>query len=193
MQGMDAKFAAGSRHSGRERGFTLIEAMIALVIAAILIGVALPAFSGAVANANASSTRTLLYDSILTAGTHATVTGSAVVLCASGDGKSCSGSVDWSHGWIAFADLDGDRSHGAADTMLRRQGPLSGDTKMRSTAGRTMLVFQPDGATPGSNVTFTLCDQRGPAKATTVVLANSGRMRQGVPSEAAALACAYGG
>ena len=54
-------------------------------------------------------------------------------------------------------------------------------------------MFQPNGGNAGSNVTFTLCDSRGIEKATTLVLANDGRLRQGKPSADAAQACVYGG
>ena len=60
---------------------------------------------------------------------------------------------------------------------------------LRTTVGRTRLVFQPNGGNAGSNVTFTLCDGRGAAQATTLVLANDGRLRSGTPSTAAAQAC----
>jgi type IV fimbrial biogenesis protein FimT len=50
-------------------------------------------------------------------------------------------------------------------------------------------VFQPNGGNAGSNATFTLCDGRGAARASTVVLANDGRLRRGRPTPAAARAC----
>ena len=127
---------------------------------------------------------------LLAALEHSTVTGAEVVVCPSGDGASCSASSDWSGGWIAFADLDADRAHGPGETMLRQEPALAGDTHLRSTTGRTRVVFQPHGgAAAGSNVTFTLCDGRGAAKATTLVLANSGRIRQDEASPEAASAC----
>ncbi len=62
-------------------------------------------------------------------------------------------------------------------------------TRLRHAARRPRLVFQPNGGNAGSNVTFTLCDRRGAAKATTLVLANDGLLRAGTPSAAAAEAC----
>ena len=54
-------------------------------------------------------------------------------------------------------------------------------------------MSQPNGGNAGLNVTFTLCDSRGIEKATTLVLANDDRLRQGTPTAAAAQACVYGG
>ena len=179
--------------SSKIAGFTLIEAIIVLAVVGVLIGIALPAWISAVAATRTSGARGLLYDAVLASGNHAMVTGSAVVLCASSDGNTCNGGSDWSAGWIAFADLDRDRQHGATETLLRLQARLPGETRLRGTSGRSQLVFQPLGGTPGSNATFTLCDQRGPDKAIAVVLANSGRLRQDVPSRQAALDCVHGG
>jgi type IV fimbrial biogenesis protein FimT len=50
-------------------------------------------------------------------------------------------------------------------------------------------VVQPNGGNAGSNVTFTLCDGRGADQATTLVLANNGRLRSGTPTADAAQAC----
>jgi hypothetical protein len=49
-----------------------------------------------------------------------------------------------------FADLDGDRTHDAYETVLRRVAPLGGRARLRSTVGRTRLVFQPNGTANGS-------------------------------------------
>jgi type IV fimbrial biogenesis protein FimT len=174
--------------SRRQSGFTLVEAMVSLVVVAILAGVAVPAWSSASEAARNASAQAALGMSILGAVSHAALTGSEVVLCP-GDDAGCRPSIDWSGGWIAYADLDRDRIRDPNETLLKAAGPLGGRVHLRSTPGRTRLVFQPNGGNVGSNVTFTLCDGRGVAKAITLVLANNGRLRSGVPTEAAALAC----
>lgn len=173
---------------GRIAGFTLIEALIALVVACLLVGVAVPAWSGVLESAHAVSAKADLAATLTRSISHAALAGSEVVLCP-GDVDGCHDTPDWSAGWIAYADIDGDRQRGAGETLLQVEKPLQGKVHLRSTAGRTRLVFQPNGGNVGSNVTFTLCDGRGEAKATTLVLANDGRLRTGVPSTAAAQAC----
>lgn len=175
-----------------QAGFTLIEALVAMAIVAIGLCIAVPAYSNVVAATHTGSARIDLAESLFAALNHSTLTQTDVVVCSSSNGTACSGSIDWSQGWIAFADIDGDRAHGPNETLLRHESHLAGATHLRSTAQRTRIVFQPHGgAAAGSNVTFTLCDARGPEKATTVVLANSGRLRQGTPTAAAAMACVY--
>lgn len=177
----------------KDAGFTLIELMIAVAVVAILLGLGVPAWHSVVSATHSSSARELLYEATLAAGNHAMVAGNAAVLCASTDGVQCSGGSDWSHGWIAFSDTNRDRTRSNDERLLRVQGALPDGVHLRGTAGRSRLVFQPMGGTPGSNVTFTLCDKRGAAKASTVVMANNGRLRLSKPSQQAALDCVYGG
>ncbi len=172
------------------QGFTLIETLIALVVVAILAAIAIPAYGNAVAASRAGKARVDLAATLFTGFRHATLTQTRVIVCPSPTGTDCSGSTDWSAGWIAFPDLDDDRRHGANEPLLDHGHALGNGVHLRSTSGRTRIVLQPHGgAASGSNVTFTLCDSRGPAKATTLVLANSGRLRQGTPSPTAAAAC----
>lgn len=173
----------------QHRGFTLIEVLIALAIVGILVGIAVPAWSGARAAVHAGSARAALLDSLLVATRHSTLAATRVVLCASRDGRECSGDPDWSGGWLVFADPDGDREHDGSETLLRRQPALAGSARLRSTSGRTRLVFQRHGGNPGSNVTFTLCDGRGMESAIALVLGNGGRLRSAIPDPAAASDC----
>ena len=172
----------------RMRGFTLIEAVIVLAVGGILVGAAVPAWSGAVENARSSSVKADLLATLTRAISHAAMAGSEVVLCP-GDSGGCRSTTDWSGGWIAYADIDGNRQRSANETLLQAEPALPGNVHLRSTVGRTRLVFQPNGGNAGSNVTFTLCDGRGAARATTLVLANDGRLRTGKATVTGAEAC----
>jgi type IV fimbrial biogenesis protein FimT len=166
----------------------LVEAVIALAVMSLLVGAALPACSSALESAHATSAKVALVDTLTRSISHAALAGSEVVLCP-GAADGCRDSIDWSHGWIAYADIDGNRQRGPNETLLQVQPALSGNAHLRSTVGRTRIVFQPNGGNAGSNITFTLCDGRGAARATTLVLANDGRLRAGAPTPAAAAAC----
>ncbi|MBF6022768.1 GspH/FimT family pseudopilin [Lysobacter niastensis] len=178
--------------SRTDAGFTLLEVIIALTVTAILLALAVPAWSNARAAAYRALAQSALEGTLLDANRHATVTATEVVICPVSTAERCSGSSDWSPGWMVFADLDGDRTRDANETVVRREAALAGGIRLKSTQGRTRLIIQPNGGNAGSNVTFTLCDARGAAKASTLVLSNSGQMRHGKPTEAAAQACAYG-
>jgi len=162
--------------------------LLALAIAAVLLATAVPALGSAVEAAHAGAARADLLHTLNRAITHSALTGTEVVVCP-GDPAGCRVTADWSAGWVAWADLDGDRERDGNETLLQHQAPLGGRVHLRTTVGRTRLVFQPDGGNAGSNATFTLCDGRGAAQATSLVLANDGRFRAGRPTAAAAQAC----
>jgi type IV fimbrial biogenesis protein FimT len=172
----------------RMRGFTLIEAMIVLAVGGTLVGAAVPAWTGAVESARSSSVKSDLLATLTRAISHASVAGSEVVLCP-GNSGGCLSTTDWSGGWIAYADIDGDGQRGANEILLQAEPALPGSVHLRSTVGRTRIVFQPNGGNAGSNVTFTLCDGRGASQATTLVLANDGRLRSGKATAIGAEAC----
>ena len=179
--------------STRANGFTLIEALIAMTVAAILLAIAVPALSHAKAATDSGAVRMELAASLLDAVRHSAITSTEVVICPRTAADQCSGSTNWDGGWMVFADINGNRSHEANETLLAGEKPLANDVHLRSTAGRTRLVLQPNGGNAGSNVTFTLCDSRGPASAITLVLSNGGNLRTGRPTERAAWNCIYGG
>jgi type IV fimbrial biogenesis protein FimT len=173
-------------------GFTLVETLVCLAIAGVLLCVAGPACADLVQRSHAAAARAALLDSILQAVRHSALTGGEVVLCPGGD-TGCVPGSDWSGGWIAYADTDGDRVRDTAEPLLRVVPALASGVRLVTSAGRKRLVFQPTGGNAGSNATFTLCDRRGARSAVSLVLSNGGRLRAGKPAPAAARRCAGGG
>ena len=165
-----------------QRGLTLIELLIVAAVAAILFGVAVPAFSNGLEAARTSDARAGLLASLATAAGRATITGAHGVLCPSQDGANCLNSPDWSGGWLVFIDSNGSRELEGGERVLRVQAALAGKVRLRSTVGRTRIVFQGNGGNAGSNVTFTLCDGRGPSRARALIMSNTGGLRDGTPS-----------
>ena len=168
-------------------GFTLLELVVILVIAAVLVGVATAAVGDGLEAARAADARARLLASLSLAAHRAALSGYHGVACSSLDGASCSGSVDWTPGWIVFLDADGDGVRDPGEAPLDTAPALAGQVRLRSTVGRTRVVFQGNGGNAGSNITYTLCDGRGPAQARSLVISNAGRMRD-APAEAAAAA-----
>lgn len=190
----DRTFAPRHRRPAlrRSQGFTLFDALLGMCITALVFGIALPNYRNAVAQVHAASARSAMTMTLFGAMRDSTVNGKEAVVCPSRGTNACSESTDWSHGWIAFIDLNGDRQRSAGEVLVRRQAALSGDVRLYSTQGRPRIVFQPNGSNAGSNVTFTLCDRRGPDEALRLVLANSGRLRA-LPARAGdAVACTAG-
>lgn len=175
-----------------QKGFSLLELLIAITIAGVLMAVAIPAWSHVRAAAGSAAVRTELAATLLDAVRHSAIASTEVVVCGRATGDQCSGQPDWDAGWVAFADADGNRRRGAGEALLLSHDALPDDVHLRTTSGRTRLVFQPGGSNAGSNVTFTLCDARGPDRATSLVLSNDGKLHSGKPSASAARSCVYG-
>lgn len=108
----------------------------------------------------------------------AAITGKRAVLCPSSDGRECTSTPDFSRSWIAFLDEDGNREHAASEALILTKAALPADVRLRSTLGRTRVIF------PGSAVTFTLCDARGASHARSLIFAEDGRLRHRNPTAA---------
>jgi len=176
------------RHTG---GFTLLELLIALTILGILLGIAIPALKNAVARVQATSARSAITATLFDAQRNATVVGREIVVCPAA-GEQCIGGHDWSHGWIAFIDYDNNRLRGLGEQIVRREDELPAGVRLHGTNGRPRIVYQPNGGSAGTNITFTLCDRRGPKSAQALVLSNGARLRHERAKPAAAAACAAG-
>jgi type IV fimbrial biogenesis protein FimT len=174
----------------RCHGYTLVELACVLVIGLALLLAAGRAVDSALEAARSHDARERLAASLVAAATRAGMTGRHAVVCPSANGRTCAATEEWSGGWIAFLDLDEDGAADAGERQLARVEAVGGRVRLRSTAGRRRVTFQGNGGNAGSNLTFTLCDGRGPAKARSLVLANSGRLRE-TPASArsAAAAC----
>lgn len=175
----------------RAVGFTLLDMVVAMTILGILMGIVIPAFRDAVARTQAASARSAITTTLFDALRHATVLGREIVVCPGGAGQ-CAGGTDWSPGWIAFIDADGDRLRGPDEQIIRQQEALPDGVRLHGSIGRPRIVYQPNGGNGGSNITFTLCDRRGPEHAQALILSNGGRLRSDRPTPAAAAACANG-
>jgi len=174
-----------------QRGWTLIELVIVLTVCAILASISLSALGGGLEAARAADARAALTASLVLAVNHSTNAGSRAVLCPSADATSCLDSPDWSQGWLVFLDPNANRELDGGEAIIKRQPRLAGKARLHSTAGRTRIVFQASGSNAGSNVTWTLCDGRGPSRAVALVMNNSGRFREDKPTpQSAAETCA---
>jgi len=171
------------------RGITLIETMLALALAAILLATAAPAFGTLTARTESDVSRGTLVTALETARLLAISRSAHVVVCPSADQQYCGQTTEWQHGWIVFADLDHDGTRGVNEAILSVTQSGPNGVAILSGAGRKRIDFRPDGSSPGSNATFTLCDARGAAAAQAIVINNAGRLRIGKATPAAAAAC----
>ena len=174
----------------RNKGLTLIELIFCVAIVSVLCAISLPAIGGLLADSQARASNNLLVTALNLARVSAANRQDEVVLCPSSDQRHCTGGVWWQNGWIVFQDLDHDGARSDSEPILSAAQAQAG-MAIESTSGRQHVVYRPDGSATGTNVTITLCDRRGAAKASAIVINNGGRPRQGKPTATeAANACA---
>lgn len=162
---------------GRQRGLSLTEVLIALALTLLTTCVVLPAAASALERVRVARLQGELAETFLLSARHAVVAGAPAVLCPSAaGGAGCADANDWSDGWLAFADLDGDRGFSAGDTLLRRSPALDGGLRLLVSSRRTRIVFQPHGGSAGSNASFAVC-AGSRHRLGTLLLSNAGQFR----------------
>ena len=77
------------------RGFTLIELMVVVAIAAILLMVAAPSFNETIEQSRVETVQNDLMRDVAFARQQALSRNSLVTICRSADGASCAGAGDW--------------------------------------------------------------------------------------------------
>lgn len=115
-----AKASFRARWLPIRRGFTLVEIMITLAVAAILAAMAVPAMQQVMAARATDSAAEDLVASLRLARSEALKRGYPVSVCASVDGASCAGSnVQWKAGWLVFTDDNRDGVLNGSEKAIR--------------------------------------------------------------------------
>lgn len=120
------------------QGFTLYELMVTLAVASVIISFGVPGFQSYVQNSRAVTHTNDLVTALNLGRSEATRRGSPIDLCASTDAATCSGSNDWSTGWIVRT---------PAGEVLRAWPERSGGAGVL-TANVPTLRFQARGSLP---------------------------------------------
>lgn len=169
------------REEGRAAGFTLVELVTTLAIAAVLFGLGAPAWQSWIASQQLSNHAHLVIDALNLARSEAVKRGFRVNVCKSADRLHCADQGGWEQGWILFVD---DNQNGEVDhdeAVLHVEGPaenritVSGNAPVEDYVSYTSLghARMLNGALQMG--TFVVC--KPGQNALKVVLANSGRAR----------------
>ncbi len=109
---------AKSNINNKNRGFTLIELMVTVSIAAILLSIAVPSFKTMLKNNRVTTSSNEFVAALILARSEALKRNNTVSVCTTTDQQSCSNSTDFANGWIVFLNCndDGSIDNGASDT-----------------------------------------------------------------------------
>ena len=123
-------------------GFTLFELMVTLAVAALILSLGVPGFRSFIQNNRATTHTNDLVTALNLGRSEATRRGASVLLCSSSDGATCSGSNDWSSGWIVRS---------SAGAVVRTWPERSGGGGVL-TANVSQIQFQARGSLSGGTV-----------------------------------------
>lgn len=163
-----------------QRGFSLIELMTILGVAAVLFTIAGPALQQFTNNSRRTGAVNNFIASIHIARNTAITTNSRVTMCASEAGATCE-LVAWNEGWIVFTDQNSNQLVDAGETIV---GTSAGYDSLVIQSGQfpSFVMYRPTGramtvSVTGNSGEFTVCDSRGADYARAVIMDLSGRPR----------------
>jgi type IV fimbrial biogenesis protein FimT len=172
----------------RGNGFTLIELILVVGLAAVIAAMAVPTMGDMLERNRAGALGREFFTSLSLARSTAVMTGKNVVVCKSPDGLGCATEGDWSQGWLIFEDYDKDKSCWDAaaarcsdggrilqvyPAQAQQQVTLRGNENVRN-----LIVFNPQGKVAKTNGTLTLCRVRDNAALGGMVISTPGRVRK---------------
>ncbi|MFO7859403.1 MAG: GspH/FimT family pseudopilin [Ectothiorhodospiraceae bacterium] len=175
-------------------GFTLLQLLITVTVAAILATVAVPAFQEFLERQRSQAAIAELRNALALGRQEAAQSGSSVTVCPTANGEACRNDGDWSDGWMVFEDPDrletcddagnGQCNHGGR--VFSVHPGVSGAVTINGNALiEDAVTFRPQGFAKLSNGTFTVCSADGEILRGLVV-AWSGRMRKAGPGDSTA-------
>jgi type IV fimbrial biogenesis protein FimT len=159
----------------RECGYSLLELLMTIAIAAMILTLGLPSFSALTAR-NAQRTEiNALFHAIHLARKGSIMRKEVVSLCPTADGASCDPGRDWSGGFLVFENKDRDEPPELDDgeILLYRHETIP---SVRITANRRGFTLR---ATflRATNGTLVVCDRAGRVMPRALVVSYTGRPR----------------
>ncbi|MEM8661489.1 MAG: GspH/FimT family pseudopilin [Pseudomonadota bacterium] len=147
----------------RKSGFTMVEMMVALLVLAVLLVLSAPGLTDLIKNNRMLSYVYSVRAALNGARAEAIAQRNSVTLCRSADGQTCATAAgDWNTGFVAFLDSDGDNAVDDPNELIVISQVIDEDSlTMVYSAGDAVRFDSRGYAAPGTQGTFTVCDDRG--------------------------------
>ncbi|MBI4755014.1 MAG: GspH/FimT family pseudopilin [Betaproteobacteria bacterium] len=169
------------------QGFTLVELMVTLLVAAIIVAASVPTFREFVLRNRMAASTNELITALALARSEAIKRGVQVAVCGRAAGAETCVAGNWGNGWLVFADADGNGKVDGDDELLRAQGPLPESmTLLASGLADNRIVYLPTGFPPqpfvaggASEVRLQLCHVPGSGAppCNDILINSTGRVR----------------
>lgn len=146
----------------QSKGFSLIELMVTLAIAAIVLSVGVPSFRSVIMDGRLTTVANQFVTSVSLARSAAVRYQRNAFVCTSSNYDDpipvCTASTDWSNGWIVWVDKDRDAVTDANE-IISVFAPLS-DSSSFSSLGTAGFAYNARGFSLSGGDELTLCDTR---------------------------------
>ena len=118
-------------------GFTLVEALVALALLAVLVALAAPSLTGLRQRQQLRGLAEGFWNSLVLARAEAMARQQRVAVCAQSAAGDCDATGPWQRGWLVFVDANRNGQREADEPLVQRQGALP--------AGVSLVGLPPSG------------------------------------------------
>jgi type IV fimbrial biogenesis protein FimT len=141
-------------------GFTLMELMVTIAIAAILLSVAIPSFTPTIASNRLTTYANELVTALNLARSEAVKRGVSVTV-RKVDTNSCNklgAGANWENGWDVFTDINNNGNCETGDVLIRTYAPLQSSYTLRGNNNFTNFIRYKSDGTSSNIGSFVLCN-----------------------------------
>ena len=138
-----------------ERGFTLVELLVVLVVGTILLTIAIPGYAILVNAGRLTGVTNDLVTALHLARSEAIKRGIRVTICKSASvmdpTPTCDPAANWQQGWLIFVDGGTKGAIDSGDTVLWTQDSASATVSITTSNYNSHISYLPSGRSQGSN------------------------------------------
>jgi type IV fimbrial biogenesis protein FimT len=147
-----------TKHSGKQRGLSLVELLSTISIIAAVNALAGPTLGETFKRNQLRSQAERVITTLNLARSEAVKRNQPVSVCRSADGVSCNG--DWHDGWIVFSNLDADDTLDVGtDEIIRVYDGLAEGHRFYGSVGNDAMTYFADGSFATGSETVEICSK----------------------------------